>query len=218
MYRPRSSPSACSRPWPWSPGAGLHLAAARSGRALSPRPVPTPRPSAVRLLRPGRGGSIGARRSRRLPSSSSRDSIQIHGGSNGAAPKHAGPACGVRCRVPVLWASRPGSTGEAPSLPAHRGGGGVQEGALCHVAAPGSASRPLPASGSSAPPGPHGALPLCWRIAKITVLRFAAPRIAAPAHLPAWGARGCSTLHSPFLYLRHYWEGTHDSHLSPKIF
>lgn len=97
-------------------------------------------------------------------------------------------------------------------------GAGVQEGALCHVTAPGSASRPLPASGSSAPPGPHGALPLCWRIAKITVLRFAAPRIAAPAHFPAWGAWGCSTLHSPFLYLRHYWEGTHDSHLSPKIF
>lgn len=106
--------------------------------------------------------------------------------------------------------------GEAPSLPAHREGGCSGRGSL-----PGRSSWvgvwAAPRIWFLRSSRTARALPLCWRIAKITVLHFAAPRIAAPAHLPAWGARGCSTPHSPFLYLRHYWEGTHDSHLSPKI-
>lgn len=45
MYRPRSSPSACSRPWPWSPGAQepdctwqQPIQAEPCPHALSPRP------------------------------------------------------------------------------------------------------------------------------------------------------------------------------------
>lgn len=115
-----------------------------------------------------------------------------------------------------LWAQRPGSMGEAPSHPAHREEG-CQEGTLCRVAAPGSASRPFPTPGPSAHAGPR-----TWHFLSAGRWpRSVSSALPPPLQLPpstSQPGRGRSLPRSPFWHLRRCWEGTHDSHVAPKVF
>lgn len=125
---PRSSQSVCERPWLWSPGAGFHLAAAHSDGALSPR---LGRMLYISFIPAEEGASapFGAGVCHQvLPT------IRSTGGSKGAAPYNVGPASGG---LPSACGCRDLDLRERPLPTPLAMRRGVQEGTVCHVAAPG---------------------------------------------------------------------------------